>query len=113
MLVRYMSERGCVASFRYALNGVDLVAPVWHVSVFDTLLDDDLGLVPLVDPRLRVVALSDALQLRRHLRLVVLFSPRRSASSACCDLRVSRWSPLQWRRLLPTTTFCSCLEWHG
>ena len=59
-------------AFRYALDGVDLVAPVRHVSLLELLLDYDPDLVPLDDPRLRVVALSDALQLLLHLRLVVL-----------------------------------------
>ena len=69
-----MSERGFVAPFGYALGGADLVAPVWHASLLELLFDDDLDLFPLVDPRLRVVALSDALQFRLHLCLVSVFS---------------------------------------
>ena len=68
-----MSARGFVAALQYALDGVDLVAPVRHVPLLELLLDYDLDLVPLRDPRLRVVALSDALQLRLHLRLVLCF----------------------------------------
>ena len=51
--MRRVSERGLAAPLRATLNGVDLVAPVWHVPIFELLLDDDLDLVPLVDPRLR------------------------------------------------------------
>ena len=66
-----MREGGFVATLRYALNGVDLLAPVRHVALLELRIDDDLDLVPLGDARLRVVGLSDALQLRLYFRLVV------------------------------------------
>ena len=106
-----MSERGFVASFQYALNGVDLVAPVWHVSLLGLLLDDDLDLVPLVDPRLRIVALSDAFQLRLHLRLV-LFLPRVVRRHQRAAVYVFLAVVLLPRHLRPPTTSCPCRVWR-
>ena len=71
-------------SFCYALGGVDLVAPVWHVALLELLLDDDLDLVPRFDPRLQVVGLLDAFPVESSFPFGSLFTLR-SASSAWCD----------------------------
>ena len=100
-----------MAPLLHALNGVDLVAPVWHASLLKLLFDDDPDLAPLVDPRLRVVALSDALQLRLYLRLVLFLARavRRHQRVAAYPFLVV--ALLQRRRLLPTTS-CPWRVWH-
>ena len=104
-----MRERGFVATFRYALNGVDLVAPVRHIAFLELLLDGDSDLVPLGDARLRVVGLFDALQLLLHFRLVFFLLRVLRCHLCAAAYVVIAVVILQRRRLLPTTS-CLCLQ---
>ena len=95
-----MCVRGAWSCPLETLSTVQTSSPACSISL--TFLDDDTGLVPSIDSRLRVVGLSDALQFRLHLRLVLLLLRVLRRHQRVATYVVLVVALIQRRQLLPS-----------